>query len=107
MGRYALIQPDGTVDNVIVASPEIATAIAAQLGCTAREVVTELETAATPDAIRSRSCEPGARLVTRDATDDERSSGRARREGAREVVDDFERETEAEVTGDAGERTTR
>ncbi len=91
MARIALIAADGTVQDVLAASPEWASAYAARLGLTAREVVTELETPTTPDAIRSRSCEPGARLVQRDATPAERSSGRARREGARDVVDDFER----------------
>ncbi len=91
MARIALIQADGAVENVIVADPEWAQTYAAARGLTAREVVTERELPTTPDAIRSRSCEPGARLVQRDATTEERTSGRARREGARDVVDDFER----------------
>lgn len=88
--RMALIDGQGIVHNVIVAETiEIAAAIAADLGCTAREVVTELETPATPEAIVSRACEPGARLIERDARPAERA--RARRRGAQHVVDDFER----------------
>lgn len=90
MARFALIGSDGTVDNVIVAdSLEIAQTIAAAKGSTAREVVTELETPLSSDAIHSRACEPGARLVERDARPDE--IGRARTSKGRQVVDDFER----------------
>lgn len=89
--RIALLDGDGLVVNVVRAGPEWAQAYAAARGLTAREVVTERELPTTPDAIRSRSCEPGARLVQRDATIEERTSGRARREAGRDVVDDFER----------------
>ena len=99
MGRYALIDGDA-VHNVIVAEPNVVAGIAAQLGLTAREVVTDLETPSTTDAIVSRSCEPGAQLVTRDATAAERSSGRARRETGRDVVDDFEHARTEEPTGE-------
>lgn len=97
MARFALIRVDGSVDNVIVSEPAFAAELAARLGMSAREVVTELETPATSEAIVSRACEPGARLVTRDATPAERSSGRARRNSGRDVVDDFEHAPRAEA----------
>jgi len=78
--RMALIRADGEVVNLmVVASGNTAWAreVAARLGCTAREIVTERETPITEDAIVSRSCEPGVRLIVR-------------REGGRDV-EDFER----------------
>jgi hypothetical protein len=91
MARFALIDGDGAVDNVIVADTvEIAQTIAALRGHTAREVVTEFEEPLTLDAIRSRTCEPGATLVERTAREGEES--RARDRGGELVVDDFERE---------------
>lgn len=69
MARFALINGSGKVDNVIVAdTAEIAQTIADARGHTAREVVTEDETAITPDAICSRDCEPGATYEERTAT---------------------------------------
>lgn len=104
MARIALLRPDGEVDNVIVSEPGYAAELAARLGLTAREIVTELETPATSDAIVSRSCEPGARLVTRDATAAERSSGRARRVAGRDLVDDFAPRTEEPTGGEGASR---
>lgn len=86
--RFAIIRADGQVHNVIVADEATATKIATDLGCTAREVVTELEMPATVDAIVSRAAQPGARIVERDAgSPDEVARSRAR--GERRVVDDF------------------
>jgi hypothetical protein len=86
--RFALVRPDGVVDNVIRATPEVAAGIAATLGYTAREVVKEDEVAATDDAIVSRKAEPGARLAMRDSTSAERGRGAALR------VEDFEASAE-------------
>jgi len=90
MGRFALIKADGIVDNVIVADADFATELAGRLGYLAREVVTELEQPTTADAITTRRCEPGARLVERAATASEKAAGRARRKAGSHVTDDFE-----------------
>jgi hypothetical protein len=76
---------EAQVYNVIVADPDVATAIGAELGMSAVEVVTELETPVTAEHIVSRTCEPGARLIERAAEAHERARARAGK------VRDFER----------------